>query len=325
MKIGIIGTGAFSTSIALLLASDKNKNITMWSENEKLVESFLETKKLNTIFKDKSIPKNIKVTNNYEETLKEADVVFLLTSINYLNDVCKDIKHLISPNIPVYIGTKGIAANSKKFVPEIVTKHLKNKIALFGGPTFANDVVAIDPIGFVIASKDKKCRAIFKSLFATNNVRIEESSDLNGVALCSCLKNIYAIGSGIISGLKYHESTNALYLTYVYQELFNILYKMNSSLETLNGLGGLGDLILTCNSPQSRNYSYGEKVAKKTSKTALEKYLKENTVEGLNTLEAIYPMFKRKHLKCPIIYSLYSILYQDENPQKLIDLIIKKG
>ena len=324
MKIGIIGVGAFSTAMAFLLATNKENSIVMWSENEDLVKEFKETKKLKKIWNNKTIPKNINLTNSYEETLEDAEIVFLMTSVNYLENVCKDIKHILPSTTPVCIGTKGIASHGKKLVHEMAHKHLKNKITLLAGPTFANDVAALNPIGFILAGKDKKSRELIKMAFNQENLRIEETIDLNGVAICSCVKNIYAIGSGIIAGLKYNESTQALYLTNVYAELFNILYKYNSSLETLHSLAGFGDLVLTCNSSESRNYSYGEKIAKKTSQKTIEKYLEDNTVEGLNTLEAIYPIFKKKHLKCPIINILYAILLEEEDPKKLISVITKK-
>lgn len=324
MKIGIIGTGVFSTSLAITFASNKDNNIVMWSEDKKLIEDYQKTKKLHKFFKDKSIPKNIQITNNYEEVLNDAQIVFLITSVKYLENVCKEIKKIIHPDIPICIGTKGIATDSKKFVYEIVKKHLKNKIAVMSGPTFAIDVANLDPIGFTIATKDKLTREMVKKAFDFEDIRIEESIDILGVSVCGCVKNIYALGAGIIKGLGNNESTKALYLTYVYQELSEILYKFKSNLATLNSLAGFGDLILTCNSEKSRNYKYGEMIGKKITKKKLDKYLEENTVEGINTLNCMYQTLKRKHTKCPILNTIYEIITNNENPKKLIEVIIKK-
>ncbi len=322
MKIGIIGTGVFSTAVAILLAANKENNITMWSENEALIEEFKKTKKLNQIIPNKTIPKNITITNQYEEALQDAKIVFLMTSATYIEKVCKDIKHIIPKDIPVCIGTKGI--NDKKMVHSIVHKYLNNKITIMSGPTFSKDVANEEPIGFVLASKDKKARKIIKDAFLYLDVDIEETNDVEGVALCSCLKNIYALGSGILSGLGYHESTNALYLTQVFKELYLILYHYNSSLDTLHGYAGLGDLIATCNSPQSRNFMYGEMIGKKTSKKTQEKFLSQNTIEGLQALEPIHKLLHRKHIKCPLLNTLYKIIIQEAEPQILVKEIIKK-
>lgn len=324
MKIGIIGTGVYSTSIALTLASNKDNKIVLWSENQKLVEDYKKTKKLNTIFKDKTIPKNISVTNTYEEALDDAEAVFLVTGVEYLDDVCKEIRNIIKPEVPVCIGTKGIASDSKKFVHEIAHRYLKNKITIISGPTFAVDIANLDPVGFVVAGKDKKVRTVIKKVFDFDDVRIDETDDLNGIAVCACVKNIYALGAGILKGLGYNESTRALYLTEVYEELGNILYKFKSSLTTLNGLAGFGDLVLTCSSEKSRNFTYGEMIGKKKNKKDAKKYLEENTVEGVNTLSALYPILKRKHVKCPVMDAIYKIVYEDENPQLLSSDLTKK-
>lgn len=324
MKIGIIGTGVYSTAIALTLASNKDNKIVMWSENEKLVEDYKKTKKLNTIFKDKSIPKNISITNAYEEAIIDAEVVFLMPCVDYLDDVCKEIRKLIKPEIPVCVGSKGIASDSKKLVCDIAKKYLKNKISVISGPTFAADIANLEPIGFTLASKDKKSREKFKKVFDFDDVRIDLTDDIIGTSVCGCVKNIYAIGSGIINGLEYNESTKALYLTTVFEELGNILYKYNSTLATQNSLAGFGDLVLTCSTDKSRNFTYGKMIGSKAGKKEIKKFLEENTVEGINTLNAIYPILKRKRVKCPIIQAIYNILNNKENPKKLIEIIIKK-
>lgn len=325
MKIAIIGTGVYSTSIALTLASNKDNKIVMWSESKDLVEEFKKTKKLNKIFKEKTIPKNISVTNEYVDCLEDAAIVFLITGVDYLEEVCQEIKPIIKPEIPVCIGTKGIAAESKKFVHQIVKKYLRNKIAILSGPTFAIDVANLEPIGFTLACKDKKVRKLLKNVFDFDDVRIEETADMNGIAICGCVKNVYAIGSGIISGLGYNESTRALYLTSVYEELGNILYHFKSTLEMQTSLAGLGDLILTCTSSKSRNYTYGEMVGKKGNQKETKKYCEENTIEGINTINALVILFKKKHIKCPILYTIYDILNKEEKPNKLIECIIRKN
>lgn len=325
MKIGIIGTGVYSTAIALTLASNKDNKIVMWSENKSLVEEYKKSKKLNKFFKEKTIPKNITITNEYEECLDDAAIVFLITGVNYLEGVCKEIRSLIRPEIPVCIGTKGIAEGSKKFVHQIVQKYLKNKVAILSGPTFAIDVANLEPVGFTLACKDKKTRKILKNVLDFEDVRIEETKDMTGTAICGCIKNIYAIGSGIINGLGYNESTKALYLVSVYEELGNILYRFKSTLEMQTGLAGLGDLVLTCSSDKSRNYRYGEMLSKKGSQKEAKKYREQNTVEGINTLNTFAPICKRKHIKCPILYTIYDILNNNEKPNKLIECIIKKN
>jgi glycerol-3-phosphate dehydrogenase (NAD(P)+) len=323
MKIGIIGTGAYSVGIAFVLSNNKDNKITMWSENEELVKDFKKTKKLNKIVEGKTIPKNISITNSMEDTLNDAEVVFLLTSINYVEDVCKNIKSIISPKVPICIGTKGIY--DKRFAYQIVAKNLKNPLTIISGPTFASDLINMAPVGFTLAGKNKKSALKVKNVLSFSNIKIETSKDMLGISINGCLKNIYAIGSGIIKGLGYNESTLGLYLTQSYQELANILCKYNSTMETLNSLSGLGDLIATCSSTNSRNYTLGSLIGKKTSSKEVTKYIENNTVEGYTILEVMSKMLKKKHVKTPLLNTIYNIVKNNENPQKLINEITKKA
>ncbi len=324
MKIGMIGTGVFSVSIANVLAQNTENEIVLWSENKELVNQFHKTKKLESIFKDLKMPKNVTVTNSYEEAIKDAELVFLMTSVFYLESVCHDISAIVDKKVPICIGTKGIANKSHLFVHEIAKKILKNPIAIMSGPTFAEDVVHLDPVGLCVASKRGIAKKKVCKAFQGLNVKIVKTIDVKGVAVCACVKNIYAIGSGIISGMGYHESTFALYLTSVYKELENILYEFNSDYPILHGLAGFGDLVLTCSSNKSRNYTYGELLGKKTSKKELQAYEKSATIEGIHTLEAINPLLKRKNMKTPVLTAIYEIVFDNKGVEVLMEAIMKK-
>ena len=323
MKIGIIGTGAFSISIAMFLAQKKSNKIILWSENKKLTDEVKKTKKLPSIFPDLKLPTNITITNDYQKAIDDKDLIFLMTNISYLEKICKDLKPLINKKIPLIIGTKGML-NTPLLVHQIVKKHLKNPVAVMSGPTFAEDVLNLEPIGLCLASKKRKIKQLFKTLFSDLTIKITYTSDINSVALCGCLKNIYAIGSGILNGLNYHESTNALYLTKVYQELDNILFDYGNDYKVISNLAGLGDLILTCSSNKSRNYTYGTMLGRKTSKKELNNYLKTNTIEGLNSLNSILELLKKAEIKAPIITTIYKIVNENQDANTLITTIMEK-
>lgn len=321
MKIGIIGTGVFSASIAYVLSSSTDNKIIMWSENEKLVTDFKRTNKMTSLFRDIVFPNNVTLTNELEESIKEIDCLFLMTSIPYLEKVCISLQDKLEKNIPICIGTKGIFGEKPKFAYEIVKQYLKNPLSVLSGPTFANDCIALDPIAFNIAYKGKKTKELFVRTFDVSNVKIVFTKDLVGTSICGCVKNIYAIGSGIMEGLGYKDSTKAFYLTSVFKELETILYRYESSITTLHSLAGLGDLIATCSSTKSRNYTLGVLLGKKKGESEIEKYKKENTLEGLSSLENIFPLFQKKHIKTPILSVLYKIAIENSNPSELLDVI----
>ena len=323
MKIGIIGTGVFSASIANTLAQNTENKIVMWSENKKLVTDYKKTNKLEPLFKDKVFPNNITLTASYDTVLKEVDVVFLMTSIGFVGSVCTAIQEKIDKSIPVCIGTKGITlyGEKRKFAYKIVKQILKNPVAILSGPTLSEDVVSLDPIAFNIACRGKKNKTTLLKAFDVPNVKVVFSSDYEGISISGTVKNIYAIGSGLLAGLGYKESTLAYYLTAVYKEFETILYMYESSLTTLHSLAGFGDLIATCTSNRSRNYTLGFMLGKKKSKKDIEAFKENNTIEGLNSLEYSLYLFHKKHIKTPIMTVIAKIINGEEKPDALLEVI----
>ena len=315
MKIAFIGTGIFSTAIAIDLAKNKKNMITMWSENETLVNNFNKNHHLDKIWPNKTIPDNITLTSDYQEALKEAQVVFIIPAIKYLKSVCLDIKNIINRNIPVIIGTKGID-ESGKFAFEIVTKNLNNPCYLLTGPNLAKDVVNSDLIGYSLSSNTKRGLKTIKSVLNEDNIVLEISKDPIGMSICSVLKNIYTIGAGILDGLGNGESTNAFYINLVFKELEKALM-LKSNYTTLFSFGGFGDLIATCSAKTSRNFTYGKLIGSNSKKKDLDKFVKENTIEGLTSLESMREYLKKKHLNLPIFETIYGIVIQNKTVKTL--------
>lgn len=318
MKIGIIGTGAFSVAIANLISENKENKITLWSENKELVEEFAKTHKIEALFKDVTFANNITITNSYDEVLKEIDVLFIVTSIPYLEEVSLAIKDKINKNIPICLCTKGIYGEKNLFAYQIVKSILKNPLAILSGPTFALDMINKNPIGFNIACKSKKQKELYQKLFNFPYVKVIFTNDLLGISIVGSLKNIYAIGSGIIDGLGFKESTKAYYLTNVFQELNEVLYKFKAEGSTLHTLAGIGDLIATCSSTNSRNFTLGKMISSKKSKKEIVEYKEKNTLEGCQALKHILPLLDKKKCSAPIINSLYKIVFEGEDANTLL-------
>ncbi len=325
MKIGIIGTGVFGVALGNVLAQNTNNKIIMWSENEKLVEDYQKTKKMVSLFKEKVFPNNIVLTNSYDEVLNEINILFLMTSNFYLEDVCEVLKEKINKRIPICIGTKGILLKNGKeqFPYEIVKKSVNNPLVVLSGPTFAEDVVALDPIAFSVACKTKNIRECLSKTFDRTNTKLIFTKDFKGISLCGSLKNVYAIGSGILAGMGYKESTLAYYLTITYKELETILYHFESSLNTLHSLAGFGDLIATCSSIKSRNYTLGLMYGKKRSKKETDAFKEKNTIEGYSSIPFFIHLFTKKHIKMPIVMAINKIINEEENPEYLLEVLKK--
>ena len=194
----------------------------------------------------------------------------------------------------------------------------KRRYACISGPTFARDIDALEPIGFTLATKNKEDFDMIKKVY--KNVKLEYSNDTTGVELCGVLKNAYAIGSGIIEGFKYGDSTRALYITSVISEMKTILKGLGGHENTVYSLAGLGDTLMCCTSPSSRNYSLG--FLKCTNPDTVDEYLKNTTVEGYGNIKVLHELLHKKNINAPILNTIYDIIINNANPKNIIKGIV---
>lgn len=324
MRITIIGTGAYSVGIALMLAK-KNNEIMLWSENENLVKDFKENHKFTTIFPETEIPRNIDVTNSYEEALNNTSLIFLITSAKFILNVCKDIKKYYK-NTPICIASKGIDNATLSTLSSLVKNTLNtNNICVISGPTFAVDLVNNEPTALAIAGYNKKTIKIVKENLANETLKLRISSDIIGIQLCGSVKNIIAIAAGILKGLGYSESTQAFLINESLHDMKHIIYALGGKKKTILSFAGIGDLLLTCSSIKSRNYSFGYLIGSTKDKDKINEYLKTNTVEGYYTLNSVYKMLQKKGIDIPLITLIHKIVCEGEKPNDLATFLINKA
>ena len=321
MNVTVIGTGVFGYAIAKMLHKNGN-NITMWAHNQEEVNLLQKGKK--EIIPGEKIPKDIKFTNNYEEALKDTQIIFIMVAAQYVGEVAANIKPYINDKMHFCIGSKGIEQGSCKFVHQVFNDHIKTKyVSVISGPSFAIDVVNNEPIGFAIASKSFKTKNMIKKVLASDTIKLRSSSDIIGIEICGSIKNIIAVASGILNGLGYKESTRSFLIVESMHDIKELINGLGGKKKTILSFAGIGDLLLTCTSEKSRNYSYGILIGQ-GKKEAAEKYLEMNTVEGYYTLKSIYTLLRRKKIKMPVIDLIYKIIMKDANPNLLVDFLIKK-
>ena len=324
MKISIIGTGIYGLAIATLCASN-NHEVTMWTENPTLAESFAKNHNLKPL-SDILIPNNINVTNNLELALNSSNLVILATSAKYFRSTCKNMAPYLNKDIPICIASKGIENNTCSFLSDIVKETLKSKhISIISGPTFAIDILNKTPCALSLAANTKKASLTTTKALKTNYVKLRVNKGLYGTQICGSIKNVIAISSGILDGLGYSESTRAFLLTESLHDIKELLEKLECNPKTILSFAGIGDLILTASSPKSRNYSYGILLGKRASKQELEDYLNNNTTEGYYTLKSIKELTKNRKIKMPIINIIYDIALNNKNPEILPEFLLNKN
>ena len=320
--IGILGAGAWGTTIAKLL-SDKNSNVLLWAK-ETQVKKGVEKTRINKIYLDKiKLNKSLKITNHLED-LSELDILFIVVPTQYIQATLKPLKKIIKKNCILVNCAKGIDIKSTSLISEVINKILpSNKLAIMSGPNFALEIALGKPTASLIAAQKIYDAKFIANLISSKTFRPYLSNDIIGAQICGAMKNIYAIGCGIIVGKNFGENAVASVISRSFAEIKSVGKRLGAQPETLSGLSGLGDLFLTCSSKKSRNFSLCFDLAKGKK---LENILrsKKTIAEGAYTVRAIKKLGVKLKLSLPLNDAIYKILYQDKDINKTIGELLSR-
>ena len=324
MKISLIGTGAYGVAMALM-ANKNNKDIIMWTENNDKYEEYKKIGYIKGVIPGIDCPSNIKLTTSYEEACKNRDIIFIMSTAHFVGSICDNIKPFLTKEQIIVIASKGIENNSCEFLSNIAKEKLKTKkVCIISGGSFAIDMASNNPVALTIASKSRNSRALVKKVLQNDTLKLRESNDVIGVQICGSIKNVIALAAGMLDGMGYPESTQCFLITESIHDIKALIGALGGKPSTILSYAGVGDLLLTCTSIKSRNYSFGKLIGQGISKEEKERHLKENTVEGYYTLKSIYKLVKRKRIKIPIIDLIYNIVINDKSPASLSEFLISK-
>lgn len=324
MNVTILGTGAYGLALAMMFLKNKN-NILMWTKFEEEKNELEKTRKNEKVLKNVKIPKEIKFTTDLESALKDAQIVVIAIPTAFIEETIIEIKKYIRKNQHILIASKGIEQNRCLFIHEIVSNVLStSKYAVISGPSFAKDMALNEPIGLSLASKNKITTRIIKKALENDSLKLRESRDVIGLEVCGSIKNVIAIASGMIYGMNYSDSTKAMFITESLNDIKELVFALGGTKKTILSFAGFGDILLTCTSPNSRNFTLGYLIGQNKSKKEIDDYINSTTIEGLYTLKSIYKLIKHKKVKIPIINLIYDIIYKDKKAQDLIEFLIKK-
>lgn len=307
MKILTIGAGAYGLALSTIL-SEKNE-VTVYSSLKDEIDNLKKTHKNEKLFSNLILPNKIEYTNDIRNT--NSDVIIIALPSNIIKKELEKIKeNLIDKKI--IIATKGIY--EKKFMHEIL-KEFTNNIYVLSGPSFAKDIIEKQPLTLTLAGTNTKK---IKEIFNEQYINIEETKDIIGTEICGALKNTFAIGSGILKGLNASDSTIASYLTKIINDTKRIIKEFDGNENTVLLSCGIGDILLTCTSEKSRNFSLGYMIGNNETKETINTYLENTTIEGLSSLIEFKQIYNIE-----IINILYDIIYNNKNPKEILSYIVK--
>ncbi|MFU8786913.1 MAG: NAD(P)H-dependent glycerol-3-phosphate dehydrogenase [Candidatus Izemoplasmataceae bacterium] len=316
MKITVIGGGSWGLGLSKVLA-DNNHDVLVYDVNEKIVD------KINTLHVciqlNEYIPESIKATTNIKEAIEFSNILLFVVPTKVLRIAINDALPYIKEKKIIINAAKGIEPETFKRISEIFTEmvpteYLEGYVAL-SGPSHAEEVIKGMTTLITSASENKALALKVQELFHnTDYFRVYSSTDLIGAELGGALKNIFALASGLLRGQGLGDNASAALMTRGLVEMGKIYEHFGASKESLSGLTGVGDLIVTCTSPHSRNYQAGFKIG--TGKD-LNETLDSMTmvVEGIRTCEAAYDLSLKNGLDTPIIDAIYDVVFNRVEPK----------
>ena len=324
MKVSLIGTGAYGIAMAMML-SKNNKDVVMWTESKEKLANYKKNGCIKDIIPGVTCPDNIRLTDSMEEAVKGRDVIFIMSTAHFVGSICDQLKEYLSKDQVVCIASKGIENNSCEFLSNIAREKLQTKkICIISGGSFAIDMASNNPVALTVASHSRPSRKLVKKALQSDTVKLRESSDIIGVQICGSIKNVIALAAGMLDGMGYPESTQCFLITESIHDIKWLIKSLGGRPRTILSYAGVGDLLLTCTSTKSRNFSFGRVVGSGADKKEKEEYLNNTTVEGYYTLQSIYKLVRKRKIKMPVVNLIYDIIMNDKDPHLLAEFLINK-
>ena len=321
-KISIIGSGSWGVALAIHLAKLGNQ-IKIWSfleEERDLINNERKCKFLPNV----TIPEGIMCTTSYKEAIEDSEMILHVTPSKFTRDTVKQYKEYVT-NQPIIICSKGFEQATLETLDEVIQEEMPQaKIGVLSGPSHTEEVSVAIPTLLVVASKHEDVLKLVQDTFMCENMRIYTSRDVKGVELGGALKNIIAFCAGVAAGLGLGDNTFAALITRGLAELSRLGVALGGEKDTLYGLSGLGDLIVTCLSEHSRNRKAGKLIGQ--GKT-LEETKKEvgMTIESIDNILVAHELGKIHSIEMPIVEAVYGILYENIKPEEAVSMLMNRA
>jgi glycerol-3-phosphate dehydrogenase (NAD(P)+) len=321
--ISVIGAGSWGTTLACLL-SDKGYDVTLWVHEKDLSEEINKTRINMTYLPDITIPDDVRVTHNIDEALKKARYVLNAVPSQYVRAVFKEAFPCMLDEAIIISVSKGIEKGTLLTVSSILNELSNHLVAVLSGPSFAKEVTKKLPTAVTLATEDKNTGFILQEIFNINNFRVYTHDDVLGVEIGGALKNVMAIASGISDSLGLGNNARASLITRGLVEMTRLGVAMGAKERTFSGLSGIGDLLLTCTSPLSRNYTVGVKLGQGMKiKDILSQT--RSVAEGVETAESAHELSKKHNIEMPIVEQVYKVIYDDKDPALAVKDLMERS
>ncbi|MCX6164685.1 MAG: NAD(P)-dependent glycerol-3-phosphate dehydrogenase [Ignavibacteriae bacterium] len=327
MKIAVLGAGGWGTTLAILLHRNGH-NVTLWEYNDEYANTLDEYRENFYYLPKIIIPKEIKITNNIEYAVHDKNIILITTPTQFIRNNLRTLKNYKFKDEIIVSAAKGIENETLFLVSDIIldifNHSKKEKIVSLSGPSHAEEVSRRVPTAVVCASVNHKTAEYVQKVFSNNYFRVYSSSDLIGTEIGGALKNVIAIAAGIAVGAEFGDNTISALMTRGINEIMKLGLALKAKKETFFLLSGIGDLIVTCSSPHSRNRYVGEQIGSGKKLSVVLKEMKM-VAEGVATTKSAYELSKKYKIEMPIVEEVYAILFEDRSPYQATKNLMQRN
>lgn len=324
MKLTVLGAGCWGLTLTWLLTNNFEK-VTVWGRDVDISDE-LRTKKSVKKPIEIQLQDKVEVTSDLEKAVSDADIILLVVATSGIREVCKNLAKIGLKKHQILVNTsKGLELPSLMRMSEVMKEELPDaNIAILSGPTLAKEVLAGCPTAASVACENMEiAKYVQEKLTVPSKFRLYTNDDVIGVELGGSLKNVIAIASGFAGALNLGDNCKGALLTRGMAEIVRISVALGAKPATLYGLSGMGDLIATCSSPLSRNYTVGSMIGKGKK---INDILSElgSVAEGVKTSKAVCELAKKLNLEVPVSAAIYEAVYTEITPQEVLDKLMNR-
>jgi len=321
--IAVLGAGSWGTTLSRLLA-DKGYDVSLWVYESDLCGEMRTTRVNSLYLPGFTLPDTIMITDDIGQAVKNARYVITVIPTQHTRSILSRALPLMNHDAIIINASKGIEQKTLLTVSSMVRQMADHRVAVLSGPSFAQEVVRKLPTAVTLSCEDAPASLLLQELFNTHYFRVYTHNDTIGVELGGALKNVIAIASGISDGLELGHNARASLITRGLAEIRRLGVTMGAQDHTFSGLSGLGDLVLTCTGPLSRNYTVGKKLGQGVMLGEILSGTK-SVAEGVATAESAYELSRKYDAQMPIVEQVYLVLYEGKDPGEAVSDLMNRA
>lgn len=314
----VIGAGSFGTALALVLETAGN-NVLIWAREKEIADQINKTHRNPAYLPDLHLPPSIQACNDLQKCLAGQEIIIFATPSHTLREVATKVKPCLSGDEVLVTVTKGIENESFKTMSQVLIEVMdgliyEDKIGVLYGPSHAEEVALLKPTTVVASAYSSRTAKLIQETFLTPMFRVYVNNDVIGVEVGGSVKNIMAIAAGIIDGAELGDNSKAALITRGLHEMKRMGLMLGAHSDTFAGLTGMGDLIVTCTSPHSRNRSVGYRIGQGEKLDAIIESM-NMVAEGIKTTQSVWDWSVKNNVEMPITHAVYDVLFKGVDPK----------